>query len=244
RFVRYDATDWPVPGTSWAPLALTPGHGLRVGRTRAAAVQSYPALPSSTFSTDPPNTAIIGGDGPNQLAAVFPPFTETGLSEPAGLTYTSAPLKQAVSAAGPLDLDVRLSTTAPDTAIWAVVADVWPDGSSHPLMAGRLLSDYPRIDRAKSLFDPATGALVQPYGIYSSATPAAPGTRRLYHVELWPIGNRFEAGHRIRLEIVGASAASKPSAPAVDSILVGGRRGARLMFPVLPGSDLGAALGG
>ncbi|HEU4978516.1 MAG TPA: CocE/NonD family hydrolase, partial [Solirubrobacteraceae bacterium] len=42
RFVRYDATDWPVPGTSWAPLALTPGHGLRLTRTRASAVQSYP----------------------------------------------------------------------------------------------------------------------------------------------------------------------------------------------------------
>ena len=68
------------------------------------------------------------------------------------------------------------------------------------------------------------------------------GIPRLYHVEFWPIGNRFEAGHRIRLDVVGASGASKPSAPAVNTIEVGGTSGSRLLFPVLPGSGLAAAL--
>ena len=80
-------------------------------------------------------------------------------------------------------------------------------------------------------------------GNYSRTSPATPGESRLYHVEFWPIGNRFEAGHRIRLDLVGASAASRPSAPGVNSIAVGGADGSRLLFPVLPGSDLRAALG-
>jgi hypothetical protein len=108
-------------------------------------------------------------------------------------------------------------------------------------MVGRLSSDYPQIDRAKSLV--RNGNVVEPYGIYSHNGPAPIGETRLYHVEFWPIGNRFEAGHRIRLDLVGASAASKPDAPARDTIVVGGRSGARLWFPVLPGSDLLAALG-
>ena len=84
---------------------------------------------------------------------------------------------------------------------------------------------------------------MQPYGIYSQTSPAPVAKTRLYHVEFWPIGNRFEAGHRIRLDIVSESGASKPGAPALNTISVGGRNGSRLMFPVLPGSDLPAALG-
>src|SRR5881227_1608322 len=93
-------------------------------------------------------------------------------------------------------------------------------------MLGRLSTNYPRIKRSKSLFD-ASGRLVQPYGVYSQSSPAPVGQTRLYHVEFWPIGNRFEAGHRIRLDLVGASAASKPNAPALNTIVVGGRRGSR-----------------
>jgi len=252
-FVRYDASDWPVPGTNWVPLALDPAtsgtaHSINDGTLSlaapaASATQSYPAVVSDTFNSDPPNTAIVGSDGPNQAAGFFPPFTEMTLSEPLGLSYTTAPLKAPVMAAGPLDLDLQLSTTAPETAIWAVVSDVSPDNVAHPLMLGRLSTNYPAIKRRRSLVD-ANGNVVEPYGVYSQSSPATPGQTRLYHVEFWPIGNRFETGHRIRLDLVGASAASKPNAPALNSVVVGGPHGSRLMFPVLPGSDLRGALGG
>jgi predicted acyl esterase len=241
-----------VPGTQWTPLALDPApsgtaHSINDGSLglaapAAATQQSYPVLPSLPSNTDPPNTAIVGADGINQLATVFPPLTEMTLSEPVGLSYTTRPLAAPVLAAGPLDLDLRLSSTAPETAMWGVVSDVSPDGTAHPLMVGRLLSSYPRIDGARSLFDPRSGDLVQPYGDYSVASPAGIGAQRLYHVELWPIGNRFEVGHRIRLDLVGESAASKPGAPAVNTVEVGGSAGSRLLFPVLPGSDLREAL--
>jgi uncharacterized protein len=252
RFVRYDSSDWPVPGTQWVPLALDPAKSgtahslndgtLSLGSPQRAARQSYPAVPTLPSNTDPPNTAIVGGFGINQLANAFPPLTEMTLTEPIGLSYTSRALRAPISAAGPLDLDVRLSSTAPATPIWGVVSDVSPDNVAHPLMAGRLLSSYPNIDRARSLVDPQTGAVVQPYGVYSHASPGGVLHSRLYHVELWPIGNRFEAGHRIRLDFVGASGASRPGVPAVNTIEVGGSSGSRLLFPVLPGSDLRAAL--
>ena len=78
------------------------------------------------------------------------------------------------------------------------------------MAAGRLNSDFPRIDPQRSLRDPATGAIVQPYGRFDRREPATLGRARRYRVELWPIGNRFRAGHRIRLTILGASGASKP----------------------------------
>jgi predicted acyl esterase len=136
--------------------------------------------------------------------------------------------------AGPAALDVRLSSTASDTALWAVISDVWPDGSSHPIAAGRLDSAYPKILPGRSLRDPQ-GDIVQPYGDYSTKSDAAPLSERTYQLEFWPIGNRFRRGHRIRLVILGASAASLPSLPALNSVRLGGSDASRLLLPVLPG---------
>ena len=41
-------------------------------------------------------------------------------------------------------------------------------------------------------------------------------------MEFWPIGNRFERGHRIRLTLAGTPVSFLPSVPAVNSIVVGG----------------------
>lgn len=243
-FVRYDASDWPVPGTRWRSLWLSAarsgtGHSagdgsLTASRPAATTTQSYAAIPTVPTVSDQPNTAIVGPDGINQAAEAFPLLTETTLGEPEALTYTSAPLPSDLLSAGPAALDVRLSSTAAETAIWAVIADVWPDGSSHPVATGRLLSSYPGIDRARSLTD-AQGDVVEPYGDYATKSDTPPGLERDYQVEFWPIGNRFRRGHRVRLVILGASAASLPGAPAVNSVRIGGPAASRLLMPVLPG---------
>src|SRR5690606_28446498 len=101
---------------------------------------------------------------------------------------------------------------------------------------------FPNIVEEKSLVD-ANGDIVQPYGDYSAKTPLAGFlTPQKYHVEMWPIANRFKEGHRIRLDIVGASAFSLPTVPGLNTVDIGGDSGSRLLFPVLPESDLSAAL--
>jgi uncharacterized protein len=250
-FVRYDGTDWPISGTQWVSLAFdatTSGsaHSLNDGslfltRSDTSTTQLYVTIPSLPSASDPPNTAIVGASGANALANAFPVLTEMTLAEPFGLSYTTRPLAADVLSAGPASLELRLSSTAPETDLWAVISDVSPDGTPHPVALGRLRSSYPYIDEARSLKD-QSGDVVQPYGIYDQKTPAAIGEERLYHVEFWPIGNRFQLGHRIRLHVVGLSAASAPSSAAVNSVRVGGPTGSRLLLPVLPGSDLGAAL--
>ncbi|HEX6390363.1 MAG TPA: CocE/NonD family hydrolase [Solirubrobacteraceae bacterium] len=253
-YVRYDAADWPAPGTRWLPLALDAARSgtarslndgtLTVDAPAAGATQSYPALPSLVFNSDSPNTAIIGGFGFNALATALPPLTDMSLAETLGLSYTTKPLDRDVLLAGPASLELPLSTSVGTTAIWAVISDVSPDGTPHPLMAGRLNTDFPGVDAARSLKDPVTGDIVQPYGRYDEPQPAKPGEERRYSVELWPIGNRFKKGHRLRLHVVGASLASKPDVPGINTVRVGGPDPARLLLPVLPGSDLSAALGG
>jgi predicted acyl esterase len=249
-FTRVDGGNWPVPGTKWSSLALDPkpsgtasslnDGSLTLGEPGTAAHQSYPALASIPFNSDPYNTAIIGGFGVNQLATAFPVMTEMTASEPTSLTYTSGPLQSDVLAAGPLSLDLRLSTTAPETAIWAVLSDVDGEGVAHPVASGRLLSSFPRIDRKRSLR--RDGEVVQPYNQFDRPEPAPPGHERPYRVELWPVGNDFAAGDRLRLTLLAASGASQPGVPAVDTVAVGADTGSRLLFPVLPGSNLAKAL--
>ena len=107
--------------------------------------------------------------------------------------------------------------------------------------ARRLSTDFPAVIESKSLKD-AHGRIVQPFGDYEHPSPAPPLAYRPYQVEFWPVGNVFEKGHRIRVTIVGASGASRPTLPAVNGIRVGGPDGAQLLVPSLPGSNLPAAL--
>jgi predicted acyl esterase len=250
-FTRRTAEDWPVPGTEWTALSLSSARsrsatslndGSLVKSTPTKRVaQSYVSVPSIPLVTDPATIALLGAGGLNALTTAAPLLTDMTLADLVGLTYTTAPLTDDVASAGPLALRVTLSTTAPGTGIWAVLSDVGPNGVGHPLTAGRLNTDFPNVVEAKSVKD-AQGRIVQPFGDFAKASPAKPLAFRPYQVEFWPVGNVFEKGHRIRVTIVGASAASRPSLPGVNTIRVGGPDGAQLLVPALPGSDLAAAL--
>jgi predicted acyl esterase len=251
RTVAVDAGDWPVPGTRWTRLnldATASGSGplvgdgsMGTGAPRSGGRLAYAALPSIFTATDPPNAAIVGGTGLDAVTAALPVLRDMNLSEQLGRSFTTPPLREDVVAAGPGSLRVRLGTSTPGSAIWAVVSDVSPDGVSHPLTAGRLNTAFPEIDPARSLRDPRTGEVVQPYGRFDRAQPPAQGQERDYQVELWPLGNRFRTGHRIRVTLVGASIGSPLSPPGVQTVDVGR---SSLMLPALPGSDLPFALGG
>lgn len=249
QFLRYDGSSWPLPGTSWTSLSLSakragtsasPKDGsLTIEPDATTSRQSYAAFTSLPTQVDPHTISTLGSPL-NQLTTWIPFLTDMKLTNLTGLTYTSAPLKQSVTAIGPGTLDVRLSTTGVSTPIWAVVSDVWPDGTTHPMTVGRLNSAFPGVVEEKSLY--SDGNLVQPYGDYSNLRLAFPGVARDYHVELWPIANRFKAGHRIQVSLVGQSALSLPSVPALNTATIGKGSGSRLMLPTVPESDLVAAL--
>lgn len=249
QFLRYDGSSWPLPGTSWTPLSLSakragtsasPKDGsLTIVPDATTSRQSYAAFTSLPTQVDPHTISTLGAPL-NQLTTWIPFLTDMKLTNLTGLTFTSAPLKESVTAIGPGTLDVRLSTTGVSTPIWAVVSDVWPDGTTHPMTVGRLSSAFPGVVEEKSLY--SAGNLVQPYGDYSNPRLALPGVARDYHVELWPIANRFKAGHRIQVSLVGQSALSLPSVPALNTVTIGKGSGSRLMLPTVPESDLAAAL--
>ena len=242
EWTKVEAANWPVPGTRWRALHLDPTESgsassandgsLVLERPAEAARQSGLTVPSNPLATDPYTAATIQN------------VQQMNLTDAQALTYTSAPLAEPLMAVGPASLEVRLASTSPETDIVAVISDVAPGGAAHPVAAGRLRSAFTGLDVSRSLRDPRSGEIVQPFNDFSVKRPVAPGTPHTYEVEFWPIGNRFEPGHRIRLTLAGTPASFQPSVPAINSIVVGGPDGAALQMPTLPGSDLCAALGG
>lgn len=249
-YASFSSDTWPLRGTTWTSLFLDPRRSgsalslndgsLSLTPPTKQTTASHLTLPTLPMATDVPTWALLDA-GANGPGSKLPIVTDMRLAELTGLTFTTPALTDSVRSIGPLSLEIPLKTTTPGTAIWAVLSDVAPDGTVNPLTVGRLNTDFPEVIGSRSLV--SDGAIVQPYSDFSKATPARPGQSRRYSVELWPVGNEFKAGHRIRLDVVGASAASKPALPGLHTVGLGGADGAQLRFPVAPGSDLTAALG-
>ena len=168
-------------------------------------------------------------------------LAQMNLMEPLALTYSTPPLMRDIDVVGPAGLTLHLSSLLPQTDLYAVIADVGPDGRSHAVGIGRLRTSFPDVILERSRID-EHGEIVQPYADFSAKTPTLPTQTREYHVEFWPLGNRFQAGHRVRLYLVGAPTFALP-APSLNVISVGGDTPSRLLLPLLPGSDFCAAIG-
>lgn len=244
-----EGDDWPLPGTRWQALFLDPersGSALSLNDGSLSfevpadsATQLYLDLASLPTATDP-TTWTIAAAGAATLFDALPLLTQLDSQELLSLTYTTRPLNAAVDVAGPASLDVFLATALPVSDLYAVLADVGSDGHSTAVGVGRLRSAYPGIDLARSVID-ANGEIVQPYGDYSAVDAAQPLEMREYHIEFWPIGNRFQKGHRLRLYLLGVPLYTV-SVPGVNFVSIGGATPSRLLLPVAPGSDLRAAI--
>lgn len=100
------------------------------------------------------------------------------------LTYSTEPLGQALDVVGPVRLIVFASSSAIDTDFCARLSDVFPDGRAIQLQACVLRTRYRNRNGEPEFLEPG----------------------RVYRLEidLWATANRFEAGHRLRIDISSA----------------------------------------
>ncbi len=231
-------TTWPLDGTNWTDLYLSGAHNSSVlslndgslsAQAAGPARQIYPFLPSEVTETDLHNTALLDSEL-DDIGQALPELDDMALSGLTSLTYTSPTLTQPYTMVGPGALDVEVSSSEPVTDIYAVVADVAPDGTAYPVATGALRTSFPGVDPSCSLTD-ASGDVVDPCNDYSQTSDASPGTTRSYQVELLPMGNVFSAGSRIRLYILGTPLDQIPSLPGLNTVTLGGASGSRLLLP-------------
>jgi uncharacterized protein len=186
-----ELASWPPPGSRQLRLYLAdqrrleeraPGVAPEPADELATASPSRPAGASSSaggtgdrYRYDPSDpTPSLGGP---VLLAREPVVDNRPLeARPDVLTYTGSPLPETLEAIGPVRVELYMRASSPYFDLFARVCDVDPSGAS--------------LNVCDAL------ARVSPDQIQ----PQSDGT---WHVgfDLWPIGHRFAAGHRIRLQV-------------------------------------------
>jgi uncharacterized protein len=101
--------------------------------------------------------------------------------------YQTLPLDADVVIAGPVTVELSISSSAPDTDFTAKLVDQAPPNRDYPWGFSMNLED--RIIRVRSSKDPAKPELLKP------------GEVRKVTIDLLGVGNRFKKGHRIRLDV-------------------------------------------
>ena len=194
---------WPLEGTEMTPFHLRAGGGLT---TEAPAEDEG----SSAYSYDPEHPVpTIGGafsgalkrGGYDQRERTFRALSggsENGFfgSEVDGrrtadrsdvLVFETEPLPEDVEVIGPVSARLWVSSSAPDTDFTAKLVDVHPPSEDFP--EGFDLNVTDGILRARYRDSREAETLMNPGEIYE------------LEITLFPTANRFQTGHRIRLEI-------------------------------------------
>ncbi len=188
--------EWPPPATSTA-FYLHQEHSLSM------------AIPDKAERPDSYQVNLTTGTGQhtrwNTLVGISLPNPYPDRREKDGklVLYTSAPLKKSVEVTGHPILTLFLSSSTPDTTVFAYLEDVTPEGEVHYITEGQLRAlhrkwnptrEIPGSPRPRPVrsFRRQDGHLLQPGEIVSLV------------FDLLPTSYQFKKGHRIRLALSGA----------------------------------------
>jgi len=172
------ADDWPLP-----EAVDTPYYFGAEGMLSDTAPEQQEASDSYVYDPLEP-TPTLGG---HIVSWVYPPGS-VDVSElhqrSDVLTYTSDPLQHDVDVVGKLRAVLYASSSAVDTDFAVRLTDVTPDGRAIQLVNGVLRTRYRDLSRG--------------------AEPLVPGEIYPLEIDMWVTGNRFRAGHRIRVDVSSA----------------------------------------
>jgi len=188
----HSAGAWPPEGARRIALHLHEGGRLDRAAPTRHGTESYVSDPADPVPT-------IGGPitsgAPLMVGGAFDqrePGSGLPLAgRPDVRVFETAPLESPVTIAGDLELELFVSSDRPTTDITAKLVDVCPPNADYPHGFAMNLSDGILRTAYRNGFDRI------------EAMP--PGEAVRLSVRLYPTANRFERGHRIRLEIASSN---------------------------------------
>ncbi|MEO0398055.1 MAG: CocE/NonD family hydrolase [Pseudomonadota bacterium] len=151
------------------------------------------------------------------------------------LTFTSAPLEQALDVAGFPLISVLISSTEPDGEFNFYLEEVDKDGDVHHLTDSAVRASYATLGAApfNNLGLPWHLATIES----AKSAPSLNAAPLPLELALQPIANHFEKGSRIRLVITGADADNNLTIPYLpeptQNLLIGGAKPGLLKLPII-----------
>jgi putative CocE/NonD family hydrolase len=225
------------------PIYLTGGNGVSFDRPSASGRNDYVSDPSKPVPFLPRPVNLDDSDQWHSWLVHDQRFVD---GRPDVLTYTSAPLTQAVHIMGPPQVDLFAATSGTDSDWVVKVIDVYPNDipeeasqGAKPSMAGYELPIGIDIFRGRYVHDKARPAALQP------------GKVEEYRFGLPNVDHVFLPGHRIMVQIQSSlfplydrnpqtfvpnifNAKAGDYRKATQSIYRGGATSSAVLLPVVP----------
>jgi uncharacterized protein len=183
---------WPPPEMEIRRWYLDADQALADSAPQTAGEDDY-TVDFSTSSGDTTrwHTNFLGGD-------VY--YPDRADEDAKLLTYTSAPLEDALRITGTPVVSLHLSSTHPDGALHVYLEDVAPDGRVTYLTEGILRLIHGTSDDAVAPYEqPGPPRTFR----RADAEPLTPGEVVGVEMALYATSVRVEAGHRLRIAIAG-----------------------------------------
>jgi hypothetical protein len=181
------AADWPLPQTQWTKFYLNSDRSL--GRETP-----HDGAQPLDYTSDPRNPVpTIGG----ALSSGEPvmrggAYDHRKLRERADvLAFSTPPLARDLEVTGPVSVRLWIASDSPDTDFTAKLIDVHPPNEDYPNGFAMNLTEGILRCRYRDSWE--------------RPTPMAPGEVYAITIELFPTGNLFSRGHRLRLDIASSN---------------------------------------
>jgi len=206
------SSKWPLPGIHPLDLYLAgahsgSAHSLNDGSLAASRPHDHgeDTLPYDPAGTPCTRATFQWGNeatSSNEASTTLPCEGDQRIDELQDLTYTTAPLKHALTIDGPIDLHLLASSPRHANTVFSVtLTDVAPDGTSVAITGGWLVASLRATARSPWTMsvDGQPLRVFHPFTASSEQTP--PASPAAYDVEVFPTFATFQPGHRLRLDI-------------------------------------------
>ena len=192
------ADHWPLADHTERRFYLTPNQQLLTEPPAQSAEIVFEADPRNPIPTIGGNLdsgkQLVRRGAQNQILrqSDFGANNQLPLSARSDVvTFQTAPLTEPVEIAGPIRLELFVSSLVPDADVTAKLIDVFPPSNDYP--SGYHMNLEDGILRLRFRNSRKTETLLRPGVVYPIV------------IDLWATANRFAAGHRIRVDIAGSN---------------------------------------
>ena len=188
--------DWPIPDTRWTPyhlhrdVLLSPASPSEESAWREYDYDPRHPVPTIGGTVTSGRPVMVGGafdqrEGPRFFGSREP---YRSLAERRDvLVFQTPPLAEDVEVTGPITTHLWISSDCPDTDFTAKLVDVYPPNPDYPEgFAMNVTDGILRVRYRDSWENPSL---------------MTPGTVYRVHIDAFPTSNRFQRGHRIRLDV-------------------------------------------
>jgi predicted acyl esterase len=188
----------------------TPLHLYEAGSNRWINASTYPIVAQYTPYYLGSGGALAAEPGPADGGDAIAWAQPTALGST--LTYTTRPLANGATLAGPASVSVYASSSNSNLELIAELYDVAPDGTAARISRGAILGSLHAVDESRSWRD-QNGLLTFPYQPFAADAYVPPGQTERYDIAMNPRLWSVPPGHSLRVRLSTQSAPSDCASP-------------------------------